>query len=257
MLSLGALWFVVPVLAGAARPLRRPPTRSLGESWDRAADFVIASLVGAWAVQQILQALPGLAGMQLPIAKHADTAAACVLAALAVRLAAETIASHLYPQRLDTAEAGHVPQPGTLQRLGASALRTTLFVFFGYIVAGTSWQLWVAAALFVAPQILSVYKQHLPNFPWLFRTRPRGLLRIVLMLFVATVIGALLLHTMDKHAQSFLADSVVILALPGFVLALLPVFGREGDEAATGWGKRIAGIAILAAGILLALGRLL
>jgi hypothetical protein len=257
MLSLGVLWFVVPVLAGAARPLRRPPTRSLGESWDRAADFVIASLVGAWSVQQILQALPGLAGMQLPIAAHADTAAACVLAALAVRLAAETIASHLYPQRLDTAEAGHVPQPGKLQRLGASALRTTLFVFFGYIVAGTSWQLWVAAALFVAPQILSVYRQHLPNFPWLFRTRPRGLLRIVLMLFVATVIGALLLHTMDEHAQSFLADSFVILALPGFVLALLPVFGREGVEPATGWGKRIAGIAILAAGILLALGRLL
>jgi hypothetical protein len=255
MLSLGALWFVVPVLAGAARPLRRPPTRTLGESWDRAADFVIASLVGAWTVQQILLALPGLAGMRLPIARHADTAAACVLAALAVRLAAETIASHLYPQRLDTAEAGHVPQPGKLQRLGASALRTTLFVFFGYIVAGTSWQLWVAAALFVAPQIVSVYKQHLPNFPWLFRTRPRGLLRIVLMLFVASVIGALLLHTMDKHAESFLADSFVILALPGFVLALLPVFGREGDEPATGWGKRIAGIAILAAGILLALGR--
>jgi hypothetical protein len=256
MLSLAALWFVVPVLAGAARPLRRPPTRRLGESWDRAADFVIASLVGAWSVQQILQALPGLAGMQLPIAAHADTAAACVLAALAVRLAAETIASHLYPQRLDTAEAGRVPQPGKLQRLGASALRTTLFVFFGYIVAGTSWQLWAAAALFVAPQLLSVYKQHLPNFPWLFRTRPRGLLRIVLMLFVATAIGALLLHTMDEHAESFLADSFVILAVPGFFLALLPVFGREGDAPATGWGKRIAGIAILATGILLALGRL-
>jgi hypothetical protein len=77
------------------------------------------------------------------------------------------------------------------------------------------------------------------------------------MLFFATAIGALLLHTMDKHAKSFLSDSFVILALPGFVIALLPVFGREGDEPETGWGKRIAGIAILAAGILLALGRLL
>jgi len=77
------------------------------------------------------------------------------------------------------------------------------------------------------------------------------------MLFVATAIGALLLRTMDEHGQSFLADSFVILTIPGFVLALLPVFGREGDRAATGWGKRIAGIAILAAGILLALGRLL
>lgn len=257
MLSLAALWFVVPVLAGAARPLRRPPTRSVAESWDRGADLVIASLVGAWAVHEIVLALPGMAGAQLPIAEHAGTAAVCVLAALAVRLAAETIAAHLYPRRLDVSEAGHVPQPGKLQRLGAAALRTTLFIFFAYIIAGTSWQLWVAAALFVTPQILAVYGERLPNSPTLFRMRPRGLLRIVLMLFVATVIGALLLRTMDEHGAEFLADSLLILAIPGFALALLPVFGREGDRAATGWAKRIAGIAILAAGILLALGRLL
>lgn len=61
------------------------------------------------------------------------------------------------------------------------------------------------------------------------------------MLFAATAIGALLLHTMDKQAESFLADSFVILAVPGFVLALLPVCGREGDAPATGWAKRIAG----------------
>ncbi len=257
MLSLAALWFVVPVLAGAARPLRRPPTRSLEESWDRGADFVIASLVGAWAVHQIVLALPGMAGVQLPIAEHAGTAAVCVLAALAVRLAAETIASHLYPRRLDVSEAGHVPQPGKLQRLGASALRTTLFVFFGYIVAGTSWQLWVAAGLFVVPQILSVYRERLPNSRTLYHRRPRGLVRIVLMLFVATAIGALLLRTMNEHGENFLADSFVILAIPGFVLALLPVFGRDGDPPAIGWAKRVSGIAILAAGILLALGRLL
>jgi len=139
-LSLSALWFVVPVLAGATRPLRRPPTRSLGESWDRAADFVIGSLVGAWTVHQILQALPGLVGRQLPIAAHAEAAAYCVLAALVVRLGAETIASHLYPRRLDVSEPTGVPEPGALQRLAASALRTAMFVFFAYIVAGTGWQ---------------------------------------------------------------------------------------------------------------------
>ena len=73
LLGLSAMWFVVPVLAGAARPLRRPPTRGLAESWDRAADFVIASLIGAWAVKSIIEGLPGLAGLQLPIAGYADT----------------------------------------------------------------------------------------------------------------------------------------------------------------------------------------
>lgn len=257
MLSLGSLWFVVPVLAGAARPLRRAPARSLEQSWDRAADFVIASLIGAWAVQKIVLALPGVAGKQLPIAEYANTAAFCVLAALVVRLAAETIASHLYPRRLDISEAGDVPQPGVLQRVGASLLRTALFVFFAYIVVGASWQLWVGAALFVTPQILAVYEERFPNSPKLFRALPKGLARLVLMLFVATAVGALLLRTMDEHAETFLADSFVLLALPGFLLSLVSLFGREGDEPEISWPKRIAGIAILVAGVLLVLGLLL
>jgi hypothetical protein len=149
-----------------------------------------------------------------------------------------------------------VPQPGRFQLLAASALRTAIFVFFGYIVAGTSWQLWLGAALFVVPQILAVYKDRFPNSPAMFRARPRGLVRIVLLLFAATAIAALLLHTMNEHSKTFLADSFVILTLPGFVLALIPVFGRDGERAPIGWGKRIAGIAILAAGLALALTRL-
>ncbi|MDX6719596.1 MAG: hypothetical protein QOJ63_1850 [Solirubrobacteraceae bacterium] len=257
MLGLGALWFVVPVLAGAARPLRRPPTRSLKESWDRAADFVIASLIGAWAVQKIVLSLPGLAGMRLPIAEHANTAALCVLAALVARLAAETIASHLYPRRLDISEASDLPDPGALQRLGASALRTAIFLFFAQIVVGTSWQLWVGAALFVAPQLLALYEERFPNSPRLYRALPKGLVELVLMLFVASAVGALLLSTMNENAQTFLANSFVLLSLPGFLLSLLNLFGREGNERQLGWGKRIGGIAVLVAAILLALGLLL
>jgi hypothetical protein len=257
VLSLDALWFTVPLLAGAARPLRRPPTRSLGQSWDRAADFVIASLIGAWAVNKIILALPGVAGRELAIAEHADTAAFCVLAALVVRLAAETIAAHLYPRRLDTSEADDVPKPGELQRLGASVLRTALFVFFAYIVVGSGWQLWAGAALFIIPQILAVFEERFSNSPALSGVLPRGLLALVLMLFVATAVGALLLDTMDEHSKTFLADGFVILALPGFVLSLLSLFGRTGDEAPIGWGKRVAGLAVLITGILLVLGLLL
>jgi hypothetical protein len=257
VLSLDALWFTVPVLAGAARPLRRPPTRGLGQSWDRAADFVIASLIGAWAVNKIIPALPGVAGRQLAIAEHADTAAFCVLAALVVRFAAETIAAHLYPRRLDISEAGDVSQPGELQRLGASVLRTALFVFFAHIVVGSGWQLWTAAALFIIPQILAVYEERFPNSPALSGVLPRGLLALVLMLFLATAVGALLLDTMNEHSKTFLADSFVILALPGFVFSLLSLFGRTGDEAPIGWGKRVAGLAVLITGILLVLGLLL
>ncbi len=256
MLGLSALWFVVPVLAGSVRPLRREPTRNLEESWERAADFIIASLIGAWAVQKIVLTLPGLAGVELPLTEYANTAAYCVLAALVVRLGLESIAAHLYPQRLDIAEPGELPEPGALQRLGATALRMVVFVFFAHIVVGSSWQLWVGAALFVIPQILAVYEERFPNSPGLFRALPKGLVELVLMLFVGTATTALLISTMDENAETFIANAFVLLALPGFLLSLLQLFGRDGDEPRIGWGKRIAGVGLLVLGILLVLGLL-
>jgi hypothetical protein len=208
-------------------------------------------------VQQIVLALPGLAGRQLAIADHASAAALCVLAALVVRLCLETIAAHLYPARVGVAAPRELPEPGRVQRLGATALRAVLFVFLGNTVVGEHWQLWVGAALFVIPQILSVFGDALPNSPALFRALPKGIVEIVLMLLVGTAVGALLIATMNENASTFLANSFILLMLPGFVLSLIGLFGRDGDESELGWGKRIAGIPILIVGILLALGLLL
>lgn len=256
LLGLAALWFVVPILAGAARPLRRPPPIWLEETWDRVADFVIGSLIGAWAVQQIVLALPGLAGLELPIADHANTIATAVLLTLVVRLAAETLAAFLYPERLAEATPHALPEPGPLPRLGAVAIRTAIFVFLAVVVVGSSWQLWVGTSLFVAPQVLAVFEDRLPNSPALFRALPKGLVELVLMLLVATALGALLIHTMDESADAFLATSFVILSIPGFVLALLGLVGRDGDESEIGWPSRIAGVGLLALGVMLAYGLL-
>jgi hypothetical protein len=253
LLGLSALWFVVPVLAGAARPLRRPAARNLAEAWDRAADFVIASLIGAWAVKNIVEALPGLAGLQLPIAAYANGAAYAVLFALVLRMTAETVASHLYPQRLTVAEAGELPDPSALQRLGACFVRATIFVYFAIVVVGLSWQLWVGTALFAIPQILSIYEDRLPRSPALSRALPKGLVELVVMLLVVTVLGALLI---DAHGDSpnLLANSFVILSIPGFALSLAGLVGREADEPEMDWPRRLAGVVVLACGILLSLG---
>ena len=59
LVGLSALWFAVPILAGAARPLRRLPAAGLAPTFDRGADFVVASLIGASVVYEIVGALPG------------------------------------------------------------------------------------------------------------------------------------------------------------------------------------------------------
>jgi len=240
-------------MAGAARPLRRLPASNRKEAWDRAADLVIASLVGAWAVQQIVSALPTLAGRDdLAIAEHADAAALWVLLALAIRIAAETLAAHLYPRRLATVQPRNLPPPGHLQRLAAAAGRTAVFLFVATVVVGSSWQLWVGSALFVAPEVLSVYRDRLPKLAWLSRVRPRGLVEVVVVLLITTGIGALLLSS-DYDPQTIVADGFVILSLPGFLLSMLGLFTPD-DERPLGWRHRLAGIPLLALAVVAVVG---
>jgi hypothetical protein len=253
LVALSALWFAVPIVAGAARPLRRLPPAGPGETFDRGADFVIASLIGAWVVYELVGALPGIAGLDLPIADDATAAALVVVLALLVRMGLEELAAHLYPLRLGVAEAPELPEPGSLQQLAAIALRGGLFVFFATVIAGGSWQLWAGAALFVIPQALAVFDEHLPTWAWLSRVLPRGLVETVLMLFVVTAMGALVLDASDNSATA-LANAFVILAIPGFVLSIVGLFGGEAPERPLSWTLRLGGIAVLALGILLVLG---
>jgi hypothetical protein len=253
LLGLCSLWFVIPVLAGAARPLRRLPASNRQEAWDRAADLVIASLIGAWAVQQIVLALPTLAARDdLPVAAHADAAALCVLLALAVRIAAETVAAYLYPRRLSRVQPRDLPRPGRVQRLAAVAGRTAIFVFVSAVVVGMTWQLWVGAALFLAPEILSVFHDRLPKIEWLSHVRPRGLVEVVIVLLVTTAIGALLLSS-DYDRHTIVPDGFVLLSLPGFVLSILELLAPD-DERPLRWVHRVAGVPLLAVGVAVVLG---
>jgi hypothetical protein len=253
MLGLGALWFVVPLLAGAARPLRRVPAESPGERVDRGADFVIASLIGAWAVSKIISGLPGLAGYELPIAGHADAAALIVLGAVSARLAAESVAIRYYPERLAAVQAVGLPGPGAVQRLGVIVLRTAIFVLVATVVVGSSWQLWVGTGLFAAPQILSVYEDRLPRIKGLYRALPRGLLKLVLMLFVGTAVGAVVTDGLHG-SRTIIEDSFVLLALPGLALTLLGMVGRGGEDPPVRWRDRGVGVVLLGAGLALVLG---
>ncbi len=64
------------------------------------------------------------------------------------------------------------------------AVRTALFVFVATVVVGPSWQLWLGTALFALPQILTIAAARWPSSSGLHQLLPRGLLKLVVMLFV-------------------------------------------------------------------------
>ncbi len=252
LLGLSTLWFAAPLIAGTARPLRRPPTMTPREHWDRTTDIVIASLVGAWAVQKVLQGLPGLSGLDLPIAEQANAAAVVVLGALIVRMVLETVAAHGYPLRLSQVQPATLSEPSRAQRAAAYLLILGIFLFAAVAYLGPCWQLYVGGALFILPKFLQLLEDRLPNSPRIYAAVPRGLVQVVLVLFVGAVLGALALDNTDSGREA-IRDSFVLLSLPGFALAVLELFGREGTERELRWHHQIAGIPILVFGVLLAL----
>jgi uncharacterized membrane protein YuzA (DUF378 family) len=250
--GLAALWFVIPIVASAARPLRRLPSENLEQRWDRAADFAIASLVGAFAVQQIILGFPGLSGTKLPIAQYANLCAVVVLGALAVRWFAETLAVNLYPRRLSTVHPHHIPEPPTWQLLGGALLRTAGLAFIAVAFVGPRWQLAVGAGLYLLPQLLGVWEERFPNIPSIYRILPRGLVKLVLILVVAKGLKTIA-FSVDTGPRDAIADAFVLMLIPVAVLGILDLFGREGEGSKLGWWQRIAGLGILVIGIWFAL----
>jgi hypothetical protein len=253
LIGLGGTWFVTPLLAAAARPLRRVPARTMGHLWDHGADFVVASLIGAWAVQKIVQALPGLAGVRVGLAANANLCALVVLLALVGRVAAEALAANLYPRRLAAVQPQMVLDPPIRQRLLALAGRAAIFTFIAVAFVGLRWQLWVGLALFAVPQLLSIFGDRLPNHPRLYHYLPRGILRTVIMLLVASWVGGLVLH-MSTDPHELVADAFAVVAVPGAALSLISVIGRDGAETTLTWWHRAAGTAVLLVGIAFVFG---
>ncbi|MBN9618488.1 MAG: hypothetical protein J0H43_01970 [Actinobacteria bacterium] len=253
LLGLGVIWFAVPLIAGAARPLRRLPGRAVPELRARLADLTIGSLIGAWAVQKMIGALPGLAQRHLAITADAGWIALIVLATSATRMLLETLAAWLYPRRLSSVQPPSVPRSSPRQRIAASLLRTAVFMFVVVVFTGQHWQLWAGGALFLIPQLLSIYEDHFPNSTTLYRFYPRGLLKLVVMLFVGAAIGALVLDAVGHSSRAAL-NAFVLLALISLGFSIVELFARDGTEPEEGWVRWLAGIGVLAAGLLFVFG---
>jgi hypothetical protein len=195
--------------------------------------------------------MPGLSGLDLPIAHHADRIAVVAMIALVVRVLIEEIAAWRYPLRLSAVEA-RLPYAGTTQRLFATGLRTGLFVFVSVAFIGSCWQLWVGAALFLVPQVLSIHERSFPSSDWLHAMLPRGIVKVLVMLLVGSLFARLVFSILTDP-DSMLRNGFVLLTIPGLVLSLLGLFGHDGPDPAWTWPRQAVGAMVLTAAVTLVL----
>ena len=252
LLGVTVLWFAVPLIANASRPLRRPPAPGWAFRFDRAADVVIACLIAGLAAQSMVKAWPGLSGLELPVVAEVMAIIGSVLVALLIRIAAESMAARWYPERLAMLAPVKLPFSGKAQRFASLGLRTFIFAFVAVAYLGNHWQLWLGVVLFVVPQIMVIYDYRFPNFEKAHPYVPKGLVKFTLMMIVGVVLMNLLM-AIYTDPETLLLNAFVLMALPGIALGAFDLLARDGTKPVLTWRGRILGAVVFVVAVIMIL----
>jgi len=244
--------FGVPLLATATRPFRRTASGVVG-IWERCADVVLIALFGAWAAGAMFSSLPGLIGFRPDYASRVSHIQIVVLVALVSRYILENIVAVLAPSRLKEFSVDSLPDASKIQVVISSFLRTAAYIFVASVFIGNNWALWVGGAIYLIPKLVALVDDALPNFSIIHRYMPRGILKVVLMLFVARWWGDVLGSRVTDPEQ-MIKLGFVLLGVPGIVLTVLGWFARSSRPWPSTWFTRISGMIILIVGILVVFG---
>lgn len=249
-----AVFFVLigpALLMTAFRAIRKDVQRDFTGFWDRLTDFAIAPLMAGMAASTAVLVMPALAGETLAAANHVADFGILVALAASLRVALEEFASKGWPDRLDTLNPEHLPQPGGFQQTIALATSYALWVILTASLVGNVWEIWVGSFFFLLPTILGKFSSHFPNSVLIWRILPQGLPGLAFKLIVAATSATIVMALVGANPQ-FAAVNLMLLPLPLLALSVLGMFGRHGAtpnevrfSARFPWLYRLGGVAIL------------
>lgn len=245
------LAFSPALLAGAFRPFRRP-VWDFTSLWERITDYLIASILTGWVIQQIVLGLPGLSGLQLPITKDAHIIAFVAVVLVLTRFAFEDAAMKLFPKRLNTLEPQYRERT-LLQQFLAMILKISIFSVIAERYIGFSPELFIGITLFTLPLLMGIFEDKFPKSTAIQKWMPTGLIEMLVMTLGGYFL-AIAVEDRYPNARTLVLVSFIVLSVPGFILKILGLFGKEGAEDWKGskygtYAYRILGVVAL--GILL------
>jgi hypothetical protein len=243
------LAFSPALLAGAFRPFRRP-VWDFTSLWERITDYLLASILTGWVVQQIVLGLPGLSGLQLPITKDARLIAIFAVVLVVIRFALEDLSMQLFPQRLVALEPNYRERT-IVQQVFATVFKVGIFSIVAGRFIGVSAELFIGIALFTLPLIMGIFEDKFPKSTAVQKWMPTGIMELLVMTLGGFFL-AIAVENRYPNARTYILVSFVVLSLPGFILKILALFGKEGarDWKVTKIGTlayRVLGVVALAA----------
>jgi hypothetical protein len=221
------LAFSPALLAGAFRPFRRT-VWDFTSLWERGTDYLLASILTGWVVQQIVLGLPGLSGLQLPITIHARSIALWAAALVIGRFALEDISLRLFPQRLKNLEPEY-RERSIAQQLFALLFKVAIFAVIAGKFIGVSAELFLGITLFALPLVMGVFEDKFPKSAMVQKWMPTGIIEMLVMTLGGYFL-AMLVQDRYPSARTYVLVSFVLLSIPGFILKILALFGEEGPE---------------------------
>lgn len=221
------LAFAPALIAGAFRPMRRR-VNNFASFWERGSDYLLAAVLTSWILRQMVQGLPGLAGVQLPITASANRIAIFGGAMIVIRLLGEDIALRHFSKRHGYAEAPARNQR-TFQLILSDLVKIAVFVLVAEPFVGRSIELWIGTAIFALPFLLDIFDLHFPKSRWIFRFIPTGTVEIIFMATLGAVF-ALVIQGYIANPRTFVLISFVLLSIPGLILRFISSFGDESHE---------------------------
>lgn len=225
-IGISAIIMTPALMASAIRPLHRQVS-NLETLWERITDYFLAVLLGGWAVEKIVSALNGLAGLQIPITAESKKIGLLVSLFILLRMLFEEIATYFFPERL--AEQDVQPhETKALQPWYSLLFKSALFFAVSYQFLNLNMQLLIGTGIFMFPLIVANIFEHLkiPKTGIIGLLLPKGAPKIIVMIFIGGFF-ANWIQSLYKTPQEFITWSFVVLAIPGLVIALLGNFAAS------------------------------
>ncbi len=224
------VWFAVPLAAGAIATLRRVTAATVDGLFVRLSDLALGGLFGAWVALKMTAALPALANADLPIGRDADVVGLAALGFVAVRILMETLAAARWPHRLALVTHDGELESGSTQMAISLVIQVALFLFISASVLGSSWALYVAAAVFFAPLVAWLFVDRIPKSRFVTRYQPRGLVKWSLIIAATLGLTKLLDHS-GLSTETAESIAFVILPIPVLLSWTLELFEAPSNDA--------------------------
>ncbi len=250
LLLVGTLWAALPVMISHLRPFHRDIPRSLHGWWLRIGDHLLTPFFAFYLTSKLLEALPGLTGLDLPITAQHQAFGFLAAGVVFARLLLEDLALWLYPKRTAMSRVDPVGTTAKAEAVGI-VIRSIFMLLVGEALVGNVWQVWALIPIYVLYALAPRLTKSLPRVTWVYRFAPKTLPKFGILVLTGQILAVVLTRSFHLGAKDFLGWDLLLLLTMATILKYLE--GFKGDPWPKTWVTRLGGAILAVATILLAL----